>query len=792
MRKKALLFLMSFFLIIDFFYLYGMNEPFKLREKRKRKETEEQKIQELNKEKKLKTQVSLDLFDNLLSAIKKNDPNLVKKILEQKVDINHLSDNGESPLDLAIKLKHRRKIVKLLLKYGARVDLKNAQGDYPFHIAAEQGDTKIIKFLIKNQANINVQDNSGNTPLHRAVLNEDEDMVEYLIKKHADVSLKNHDKNTPLHIATMNGSYTIAKILLQNNAYVNLRGENGDTPLHCAVLYGSKKMVKLLVDYDADIHKPNNAGKTPLQLALDKKLEKIIEILKTIKRDIPLKKKPYDEKFNNIISIPLENLCTILYNNDEYEKNPYCIEQNNENLEGFTLTKANRFYSSFQSNQKIVSDPVGYFLYLPKNIKQTKAIIIIAYGGNDTKTCPYSFFDFMGLPPKVVKYLLSNNIGIMTLNTVDFIENKNSQSTLDEILFERVLNTIRFAYKILSIKDLREQLHEPLKDTPETFPLYLFGASFGGTTALRFAQKYPHTFNGYISHDGALAVPGFKKYLRPDLHVKNLQENTLIFQNYTDNIVLLREQINFYRALKKENKESLALLHFFPESNLDSQDPLYIGHFYSQEQWYLQEYAQTLLNFIEKTKNGVTKFNKSIQKMRTFFYKTAFREHEYVKKMKTDTPFIIQRFISIGFKIYKNALVYRDQDLRKKGIALPTDTFMKQHFETYKKQTTSLTQEKKSQQELYTQFLKEALDILSQDYKKANHSWQNVYVPIAQKLEISDITTENSPKIPLDFEKARQDLVKTLQESRNLSLDVMKEKLRDEYKFRSEKPSQLK
>lgn len=280
-----------------------------------------------------------------------------------------------------------------------------------------------------------------------------------------------------------------------------------------------------------------------------------------------------------------------------------------------------------------------------------------------------------------------------------------------------------------------------------------------------------------------MAEEKFEPHLRPDLHVKKLQDNVLILQNYTDNNIALNSQLKFYNALKKEDKAELVQLHFFPEANLTAKITVNIGHFLSDEPWYLQEYTQTIVDFIEKTKNGRTIFPSSlpgsVQEMREFFYKTAFQGHSEESSQ-------LKRWVSTGFKIYKNALQWRDPELRKKNT-FEINPFMEKWFNTYKQKSGIL-----SSPEAYALFLQKALNILSDDTQKADESWNSIYLNIIEEpnLQSSDairgLSLEMQRQLTIIYDECRQTLVETLKKSSSLIGSAMKKKILDAVKISKE------
>jgi ankyrin repeat protein len=167
----------------------------------------------------------------LFKAIKKQDFNEIKNLLESGVNVNYCLDFGETPLLFAIFCNHKNiELITLLIKHGANVDQLRQDKLYPFYLACEYGNLELIKILIDFCSDIN-KTCSDRTPLFIAAKNGYLDIVKFLIKNGADVNIKNNNDVSPLWISVqfMDECYSfdndlflkqkkLAKILLNNGA----------------------------------------------------------------------------------------------------------------------------------------------------------------------------------------------------------------------------------------------------------------------------------------------------------------------------------------------------------------------------------------------------------------------------------------------------------------------------------------------------------------------------------------------------------------------------------------------
>nr|CCQ71386.1 hypothetical ankyrin repeat protein WSPANK [Cotesia congregata] len=115
---------------------------------------------------------------------------------------NPLIFGGYSLLKLAIKMRNRKEIVKLLIKKGARVNKKYCDKSAPLlHIAIKQQHLDIVKLLVKKGANVNEPHRHKLTAMLVTVVSLKKlsidspsiNIMKFLIKSRADIQAK--DKN---------------------------------------------------------------------------------------------------------------------------------------------------------------------------------------------------------------------------------------------------------------------------------------------------------------------------------------------------------------------------------------------------------------------------------------------------------------------------------------------------------------------------------------------------------------------------------------------------------------------
>ena len=120
--------------------------------------------------------------------------------------------------------KNDADIVKLLLKFGATIDLKNkTDATTPLHTASCYGHDKIAQILLDNGADIAARDKYEQTSLHHACKESHVDAVKLLLSRGANIDDKDIDGKTPLQVS-VHGS--IRSMLLNSSSSSSYYSKN--------------------------------------------------------------------------------------------------------------------------------------------------------------------------------------------------------------------------------------------------------------------------------------------------------------------------------------------------------------------------------------------------------------------------------------------------------------------------------------------------------------------------------------------------------------------------------------
>lgn len=197
----------------------------------------------------------------LHAAVSVGTTRIVKLLLAKKANPNIASNSGWTVLHTALYYRGEKEIVKLLLAYGAEVNLKDRDIVSPLEVALQVGHTKnsdIVKLLLQHGADVCAQ--FDQMPLH---IVEDKKTAELLLSFGADIEAQDDFGNTPLHMASESGLVEVVRVLHKHGANIYAQNKDGKTACMLAIdllndcrrlktssIINCIKVVKLLKQYE--------------------------------------------------------------------------------------------------------------------------------------------------------------------------------------------------------------------------------------------------------------------------------------------------------------------------------------------------------------------------------------------------------------------------------------------------------------------------------------------------------------------------------------------------------------
>ena len=177
----------------------------------------------------------------LAEGVENNDIVAVDKILQyDPVDRKNFNVNGSLNDSLLHKASRNSnyKICKMLVKFGADINLLNIDDQNPLNVAEANGESSICKLLVRKRKEKKIM---YEKTLH--VCAKQNDLV--MCKRHVnsvDVNEKDKKMRTPLHVAIIFASDAICDLLLKYGADVHAKDSNMDDPIQLAFYYGRFKL----------------------------------------------------------------------------------------------------------------------------------------------------------------------------------------------------------------------------------------------------------------------------------------------------------------------------------------------------------------------------------------------------------------------------------------------------------------------------------------------------------------------------------------------------------------------
>ena len=216
---------------------------------------------------------------------------VVQLLVERGADIDNTVFYGITPLNLAVTL-HAYSIAEFLLSAGANVNLKrpycysvvrgipNAKLT-PLFSAVECrwrniNGLRLVELLLRYGADVNVKTDVKETPLHAAAICRNDNIIWLLANAGADINAVDEYGETPIHKAAVAGGYWTCKTLVELGANINAKstGLYKVTPLYNLLKHLSSveqaegiETARGLIELGADPDIPCYRNVTPRKLA---------------------------------------------------------------------------------------------------------------------------------------------------------------------------------------------------------------------------------------------------------------------------------------------------------------------------------------------------------------------------------------------------------------------------------------------------------------------------------------------------------------------------------------------
>ena len=205
----------------------------------------------------------------LMKSIRHGRLDTANYLLSKGADVNHVSDNGNTPLLLACgnRVSFKEGVISLLIEKGARVDQKNARGESCLIQAVRHGNIALFDELAANNA---------------------------------DIELTNKQGRSALHIGAEKGAVAFIEKLISIGASREIKDRSGNTPLLLAISFDKKQAIYTLVKSGASVNAVNNRGISVAETVVRSRDAELLRFLRENGLDINDKRIVYRELIDSI------------------------------------------------------------------------------------------------------------------------------------------------------------------------------------------------------------------------------------------------------------------------------------------------------------------------------------------------------------------------------------------------------------------------------------------------------------------------------------------------------------
>jgi len=222
---------------------------------------------------------------------------MASQLLDHGASLSACDAEKTSVLHLAA-LSGDMTLMHVLLKQrgiGSLIDMPNAKGSTPLHLAVKHGHRAAVDALIQASADVRAADHLGFSVLHYAVRQGDVDTVITLLHHGASVEAVAQGGVRPLLSAARAGNLNVVRALIGAGADLGAADLRGGTALHQAAIQGHAELIPLLIRQGAPREARAEAGFTPLHFAAARGHWPVIQRL--IESDVDLYARTYPEGF---------------------------------------------------------------------------------------------------------------------------------------------------------------------------------------------------------------------------------------------------------------------------------------------------------------------------------------------------------------------------------------------------------------------------------------------------------------------------------------------------------------
>ena len=209
-----------------------------------------------------------------------NNRDILKYIIfhsktENQYDLNFEAENKKWEEVYDYIKNNDYQSLKTLIDCNEDLSKMSYNGEPASLLIIKYGSLRTLKLFIDNYDCKNCKDSINNrNALHYAVMYKKIDILKYLLKLDYDVNIPDKFGNTPLFYAVENRDIEFYKALLNHNANANFINNKKMNPLFYAIKSNNNTILGNLVRKGADINQKDIDGNTPILYARHKNLSR--------------------------------------------------------------------------------------------------------------------------------------------------------------------------------------------------------------------------------------------------------------------------------------------------------------------------------------------------------------------------------------------------------------------------------------------------------------------------------------------------------------------------------------
>lgn len=201
-------------------------------------------------------------------AAQRGEIEAVKVLLEHGANPNNSDITNMTPLHYAAQAQDPM-CLQVLLENCAMITQQSRGWNALHYICSFHDDTTYIKLLLDYGADVNMRTYVGKTALSLAVIHNHVKSAAFLISKGADLDVLDNEGQSPLALSIKFGHFESLKLLLRSGATHKLLSEGDDTLLHLVAKFPDGRIIDYLSDSDlrdVNLDAKNKDGLTARQL----------------------------------------------------------------------------------------------------------------------------------------------------------------------------------------------------------------------------------------------------------------------------------------------------------------------------------------------------------------------------------------------------------------------------------------------------------------------------------------------------------------------------------------------